>query len=321
MKKWYQGPQLDLSAFTDIVDNQSVVSSSFSRSPRDSIASTQSDRDIAAFLKSPSSEEPSVSWGWKTGVSTSAEAADSETCASPVSEQSYPQDPASPNGCSASEAAGHEIVEPDSEGMSRWNRPSYGSEVKPTSPRHHASTNGHSRTSSNDTDPSENSSKMQDYNNFRFSSGPSYQAPKPKAGEDYLPPTRVKERKTSSSSYNPLQFVKAEGKSLSEQANETIEIMKQQKLQKESMRTEDDDWQSVGLIVDKIMLKFLPSLNVYMYQEMLPVDAAIMPAVDSLPVLNDTAYSHSCSLQSCCSCCIHMTCVALIYTAIVCLFL
>jgi hypothetical protein len=85
---------------------------------------------------------------------------------------------------------------------------------------------------------------MEEYNNFRFSSTP----PPPaelRQGEDTLPATRIRERRTSSNA-NPLQFVKTDCSAFSAKAKETIVAMEKQKKQKEAVRTSDEDWQSVS---------------------------------------------------------------------------
>ena len=283
MRKWFTGPHLDLTAFSDLVDNQSVFS--YPRSPRDSVCSTPSERGDTQLLKSPLIDSPRSNV-WQTSSesvnkSSSAYGSFSSEPQSPVAGEDTARFPSSrgdphqsftansdhsqQNGNSGmvntEHVAGSTEVEADKmpvRNNASWRKSSGGDgRGEQASPRYSASQDAmydptklqrlpHSTTPDRSgTD----GTHVEEYNNFRFSDGPSPPGTKPHSGEDYLPPTRVRERRSGSSSSNPLQFVKADGASLSQKAQETIEIMQKQKVEKEVMKTEEDDWQSVSLSV------------------------------------------------------------------------
>jgi len=62
---------------------------------------------------------------------------------------------------------------------------------------------------------------------------------------DFVPRTRVTERRTAQPAVNPLQFVAVKPKEdLTQKAKETIEMMEKQKKDKTKIQLEEEDWQS-----------------------------------------------------------------------------
>lgn len=291
VRSWFDGPQLDLSAFTELVGHCGCAAYQSPR-PRSSISSpcqspyqappaavpiTSSlpfgavpskdntpanweveELDIGAIEQEQDLEDEKAHYvlDRKTGLVHKLSSESANTSGYSSVRSSHYSDITSPKLCPDEEPEG-------AVGMMKYTSDS--DQNKPPGNMYEyrrSSLYGQQHNTSSDSSSTydskmDNSAGDDHYNKFRYGSpdgtGPNSPRQTSSSSAEFIPPTRVPERRTSAApAYDPLQFVKGSRSTnpLVETAKKTIDVMQEQKKVKAvSEMDAAEDWQSVRVYV------------------------------------------------------------------------